>query len=170
MNEFYKVLKLLGKFSTLNSDSDSGKSLEEEIVNRDRKYTELLDNYLMITKRRNNIKEFHKWLFFWIVILLCFIIIYLVYKTINYLLSAKDYSIMLQAIPIFITAFASCITAIIAIPITITNFLFNTKEDDNIAKIIQHMQDHDMAGMSLFKERFKDKAEKNIKFTNSDQE
>ena len=53
MNEFHRAIKLFGKtfldFSGTVSDKDSGKSLEREIVKRDKKYTELLENYLSIT-------------------------------------------------------------------------------------------------------------------------
>lgn len=97
--------------------------------------------------------------------------IYLVYKTITRILSSDDYNIIIQSIPIFITSLVSCITTVIAIPLAITNFLFNTKEDDNIAGIIQHMQDHDMASMTLLKERFLKKADKqSINFTKSDKD
>lgn len=173
MNEFHKALKLLGKtfidFSGTLSDKDSGKSLEREIVKRDKKYTDLLDNYLSITKIRNNVKECHKWIFFWLIVISCGVVIYLVYKTITRILSTEDYNIIIQSIPIFITALVSCITAVIAIPLAITNFLFNTKEDDNIAGIIQHMQDHDMESMTLLKERFiKSSDKQGIDFTKSD--
>ncbi len=175
MKEFYIVKKLLDKtffdFSGTNSDKDSGKSLERQIVKRDKKYTELLDNYLSITKTRNSVKEVHKWFFFWLVIISCGIVIYLVYKTINKILSSNDYNVIIQSIPIFITALVSCITAVIAIPLAITNFLFNTKEDDNIAGIIQHMQDHDMASITLLKERFVEHLDKQgIDFSNSDKD
>ncbi len=159
MGSYNEVLKEFQKnffstFAGLNSDNDSGKSLEDEIVKRDKKYTELLQNYLSITKIRNTVKEIHKWIFFWLVIIACGVVIYLVCKTLNHLLASEDYSVILQSIPIFITAIVSCVTAVIAIPLAITNFLFNTKEDDNIAGIIQHMQEHDMAGITLLKERF----------------
>ena len=151
------------------SDGDSGKSLEKEIVRRDKKYTELLDSYVNITKIRNGVKEFHKWLFFWLIVVSCGVVLFLVYKTINKLLSFEDQTKILESIPIFVTAFVSCITAVVAIPLAITNFLFNTKEDDNIAGIIQNMQDNDMAGMTLFKDRFGKKATKSkIEFSESD--
>ena len=84
----------------------------------------------------------------------CAIVLFFVGKTICKILSSDDYEIIIQSIPIIIAAFVSCITAVIAIPLAITNFLFNTKEDDNIVSIIQHMQDHDLAGITLLKERF----------------
>lgn len=153
------VENVITKFSRTLSDTRSGKSIETEIVERDKKYTDLLNNYLKITKIRNYVKEIHKWIFFWAVIVSCVIVICLVSKTINRLLKIEEYPILLKSAPIFVAAFGSCVTAIIAIPLTITKFLFNTKEDDNIAGIIQHMQDHDMAGMTLLKERFMAKRE-----------
>lgn len=157
-NNFSGILKSFGdaisSFSRTLSDNRSGRSIETEIVERDKKYTELLDNYLRITKTRNCVKEIHKWIFFWIVVVSCAVVVYLVYKTINRLLQIEEYDLLLKSVPIFITAFGSCVTAVIVIPLAIAKFLFNTKEDDNIAGIIQHMQDHDMAGMTLLKERF----------------
>lgn len=158
MNEFQKILKIIGRaldnFSGTSSDSDSGKSLETEIIRRDKEYTKLLNEYVNITQRRNKIKENHKWIFFWFVVVSCAIVLFFVGKTICKILSSDDYEIIIQSIPIIIAAFVSCITAVIAIPLAITNFLFNTKEDDNIVSIIQHMQDHDLAGITLLKERF----------------
>lgn len=174
MDKYTDVIKQFSKtfvhsFLDFGSDIDSGKSLEKEIVKRDKKYTELLSSYVAITKFRNRAKEVHKWLFFWVVMISCVVVLILVHKTINRLLSFEDHAMILQAIPIFITAFVSCLTAVIAIPLAITNFLFNTKEDDNIAGIIQHMQDHDMESMTLFKDRFGEKESKSkIKFSDSD--
>ena len=171
MNEFENILRQVHKtyfrFSGTHSDTDSGKKLEGEIVKRDENYTKLLDNYLFITKIRNSVKEIHKWLFFWIIISLCAAITILIYKTIGRILSLEDYSLIIESMPILVTALISFATTAIAIPLAITNFLFNTKEDDNIAEIIQHMQDHDMASITLFKERFS-KRNNTIDFSDSD--
>lgn len=173
MDNYISILKLvtktLVKFSRNLSDTDSGGSIEDEIVERDKKYTALLSNYLCITRVRNTAKEIHKWLFFWIVIISYIFVIRLVYKMINRILLQEEYHLILESIPILITAFVSCITAVVAIPLTITKFLFNTKEDNNIASIIKHMQEHDMKGLTLFKERFSKKEKgKNINFIESD--
>lgn len=48
-------------------DTDNGKIIEEGIANRDSLYTELLENYVQLTDKRNRHKEFHKWVFFWII-------------------------------------------------------------------------------------------------------
>lgn len=176
MDKYTDVIKQFSKtfidsFLSFSSDTDTGKSLEKEIVKRDKKYSELLDNYIMITKKRNSIKEWHKWIFFWLVVVSCGVVIFLVYKTISKILKSEDYSVIIQSIPVIITAFVSCVTSVIAIPLTITKFLFNTNEDDNIAKIIQHTQDHDMTGITLLKERFMKKSNKNgIDFSSSDKD
>lgn len=174
MNNYVNTVMSIGKtfinsFLSLKSDVRPGKSLEKEIVRRDIKYTELLENYIEITKKRNSIKEFHKWFFFWFVIFLCGVVVYITYTAISKILSTEDYNMMMKTIPIFITSLVSCVTAVIAIPLTITNFLFNTKEDDNIANIIQHMQDHDMKSITLLKENFvSEKENSSIAFSESD--
>lgn len=161
----------INSFLNFNSDTDTGKSLEKEIVKRDKRYSELLDNYITVTKRRNCLKEWHKWIFFWLVVIACGFVMVLVYKTITKIIKSEDYSVIIQSIPVIITAFVSCITSVIAIPLTITRFLFNTNEDDNIAKIIQHMKDHDMAGITLLKERFMKKSGDNgVDFLSSDKD
>lgn len=165
MDKYTDVIKqfretFIDSFFDFASDVDSVESLEKEIVKRDKKYTELLKSYVNITQIRNVIKEIHKWLFFWIIAVSCVIVLTLVYKTITRLLSFEDEAMIFQSIPIFISAFVSCITAVVAIPLTITKFLFNAKEDDNIANIIQHMQEHDMKGIRLLKDRFYDKENK----------
>lgn len=53
-----------------------------------------------------------------------------------------------------ISSSVSLISIIISIPIIITKYLFNSKEDDNITTIISKTQEHDSLQMNLLSSRF----------------
>lgn len=161
MNNFKRMLRLLDlDISDLvlsDNDLDPGKHLEQQITKRDRQYTKLLSDYIKITKIRNIIKEIHKWLFFWLIIIACIFGIRYVYIILSQILSSKDTDFIIKAIPAIIASLLSFVSTVIAVPMAITKFLFNTKEDDNITSIITHTQDHDSAGISTLKARFDSK-------------
>ena len=123
--------------------------IRKQINDRDLQYTNLLKHYLTVSKVRNWGKEIFKGLF------LCSLIFSLVYvsiceaKILNMLYLSNDINQMISAIPIFITAITGFVSAVIAIPLVITKYLFNSDEDNSIAKIILHTQKHDMSGRKL---------------------
>lgn len=143
-----------GVFSRYRSDEDEGKPAIEQMTHRDEKYTKLLESYVNITQTRNVVKEIHKWLFFWIIVATCCAFGTLAYKTIAGIMNSGDTDYIISAIPVVIAAFVSLITAVIGIPLAITQFLFNTKEDEYIVELIKHTQEHDSAGRILLKDRF----------------
>ena len=155
MADFNKLIKTLSSaVSVLSSDDDAGTKLEKEITARDHMYTTLLDDYVTISKYRNIIKEIHKWAFFWLIIIATIVGFLYVGKIIGRFIALEKSNELLESIPILITSLVSLISAIIVIPATITKFLFNTKEDDNITSVITHTQEHDSAGIKLLKHRF----------------
>lgn len=135
------------------SDEDVSDSLTTQIAERDIYYTYLLKDHRGLTKARGICKELHKWIFFWSLIAASGFGIYFVYQIFQSIFASDDAAIIIDSIPIIITAFVSLISTIIVIPVTIAKFLFNTKEDDNITVLIQHTQDHDTSGMELFKNK-----------------
>ena len=52
-------------------------------------------------------------------------------------------------ITVVISCLVSFASVIISIPLIITKYLFSTKEDNNIAKIILHTQKHDLSGKRI---------------------
>ncbi|MBE6590359.1 MAG: hypothetical protein E7643_09305 [Ruminococcaceae bacterium] len=76
------------------------------------------------------------------------------------IISLEDNNQFLQALPLVITALVSLLSAIIGVPITVTRFLFNSKEDDNITNTIHHTQDHDFGEITLLQERYTGKRKK----------
>lgn len=154
-SDYIKLLPLLnGSLSLYTSDADPGKQIEEEITKRDKEYSDLLKSYVSISKARNIIREIHKWLFFWIIVIAGYFSFRIAYCVITKIVNSDDLNYIVETIPIVVAAFVSFTATIISIPLAITNFLFNTKEDDNITDIVKHTQEHDAAGLSLFKERF----------------
>lgn len=136
-----------------NADEDDKtfrRKTTKQISARDEQYTELLKHFVEITKNRNESKEKLKKILF---ITILIIIIALATATcllyVKYFTSAQisDYMDSFPFSPI-----AGITSAIIVIPLTITKYLFSTKEDDNITRIILHTQDHDINGREWVKE------------------
>lgn len=167
--EIKRFMKSAKSFLSYYSDDQPGKVIETEIAQRDKKYSALLSSYVQITSVRNVLKEIHKWLFFWLVIIASGICLSLVYNVITSILDSNDPEFIISSIPAIITALVSFVTAIIGIPMTITSFLFNTKEDDNITELIKHTQDHDAGSITMFKERFLSQAKQNDSNENNHQ-
>ena len=155
MENFEKILNSLSSaISILDSDGDAGSKLEREITARDHMYTTLLYDYVTISRRRNIAKEIHKWIFFWLIVLASVVGFVYIGKIVGRFMALKESEELLASIPVLITSLVSLISTIIVIPATITKFLFNTKEDDNITSVITHTQEHDAAGIKLLKHRF----------------
>lgn len=118
----------------------------EEITRRDKFYSDILEHFVSVTKTRNYLKEFFKWLF------LCVLIAAILQLTNGLVGLFQRYitdatiSEITEAIPLFITSIVSFVSVVIAIPLTITKYLFSTTEDENITQIILHTQNHDISG------------------------
>lgn len=145
----YKML-----FDILNNDGQSEteddktfrKNTTNEIINRDSQYTELLSHFVEITKTRNILKEFFKWTFYLAIIGSIIALIVIIYKLFDKYISSASIEQMLESAPLLITAMVGFVSTIIAIPVTITKYLFSTEEDKNITEIILHTQEHDTSG------------------------
>ena len=152
--DFLRLSKLINNLSFTSSDGDSGRHIARQIVSRDKKYTELLESYTTITKVRFALKEFHKWVFFWLVIAACCCCLYLAYQLVSRILSVEDPQFIIDSVAVIFAAFTAFVSTVIAVPMAITKFLFNTNEDDNITQLIQHTQEHDASGMGMLKDKF----------------
>lgn len=131
----------------INYDDDFETIFKKNISDRDDSYTKLLNHFVDITKTRNKVKEIHKWIYFWIVMLLVSffgIMVFMLVRKIE--LSGDDW---IAGLAVAISCLASFSSVIISIPLIITKYLFSTKEDNNIAKIILHTQKHDLSGKRI---------------------
>ena len=163
MRDYYSLHRKYIRGSLLHftmSDEDVSDSLTTQIAERDIYYTDLLKDHIALTKFRGICKEIHKWLFFWLLVCASGVGIYFIYQIFKSVFTMGDPTIIIDSIPLIITALVSLVSTIIVIPHTIAKFLFNTKEDDNITVLIQHTQDHDSSGITLFKERLLPKSGK----------
>lgn len=137
-----------------SSDDDKlGSAVSEQIIERDRNYSKLLKSYLTISRVRNWLKEVHKWILFWGIVIACVWGFNLINRIITPILDSKDVAIVVEGVPVLVTALVAFISAVIGIPMAVVKFLFNTKEDDNITDIIKHTQEHDAAGRAWIKLR-----------------
>lgn len=152
-NDQSKIIEMLVKslvngIDNSNSDDDQKfrTKAKEQIQDRDAEYTNLLKHFVFVTKVRNVLKEFFKWSFY---VAMIISIIYLAH-TISNLFSAfimrAEVEQLIEAIPLFVTAIVGFVSVVVAIPITITKYLFSTKEDKHITDIILHTQEHDTSG------------------------
>lgn len=162
MTDFEKYIAkyIMGYPSTMHyamSDDDVSGTLTTQIAQRDIQYTEILKNHAALIKKRGICKEIHKWIFFWMIMGIGGCALWFIYKILNKIVSADDINIIVESIPIIITAGVTFISTVIAIPLTIANFLFDTKEDDNVTSLIKYTQEHDVSGINVFKDRLLNK-------------
>ena len=134
----------------------------EEITRRDKFYSDILEHFVSVTKTRNYLREFFKWLF------LCVLIAAILHLTNGLVGLFQRYitdatiSEITEAIPLFITSIVSFVSVVIAIPLTITKYLFSTTEDENITQIILHTQNHDTSGRQWVKPTINESDNSNI--------
>ena len=74
-----------------------------------------------------------------------------IFSTITVILIKCSNQQIIEAIPILITSIAGFASSIIAIPLSITKYLFSTKEDRYITDIISHTQEHDLSSRKILK-------------------
>lgn len=85
-------------------------------------------------------------------------VIFLFHRTLEYAFNSFDkfdtlnditLEAVLSVIAVIVPAISSLIVAFIKIPEIIAQYLFNTKEDDNMNSIIKNIQDYDKAIFSI---------------------
>lgn len=127
-------------------DKTFRKSATTQITKRDEKYTELLTHFVDITKIRNGLKEFFKWTFYLVIIISIIALVVITCSLFHKYISSAKIEQIIESLPLLITSMVGFVSAIITIPVTITKYLFSTKEDENITQIILHTQEHDTSG------------------------
>lgn len=128
-----------------NFETISRKNISE----RDEAYTDLLKHFVTITKIRNKAKEIHKWVYFWLIMIFMMSFIRFTFLLINKVdfSNTNDISNLVMVI----TTIVSFASVMISVPLIITKYLFSSKEDKRIAKIILHTQKHDIDGKKFLK-------------------
>lgn len=137
-----------------DSDNDSStqddkifrRNTKKQITNRDKEYTDLLSHFVTITRVRNILKEIFKWSFYIALIISVVVLVCMTKSIFNKYVENANIQQMIESIPLLITSIVGFVSVIITIPVTITKYLFSTKEDEYITQIILHTQDHDTSG------------------------
>lgn len=135
------------------------KDTKIEISNRDKQYTNLLSHFVKVTKWRNWLKEVFKWTFYIAIIVSIGVFVYMTNSLFDLYVKKAKIEQVIESLPLLITSIVGFVSVIITIPVTITKYLFSTKEDENITKLILHTQKHDTSGRkwaSEVKELIKD--------------
>ncbi len=120
-----------------------------EISERNASYTELLQHYVFISKVRNIIKECCKTIFILVLIAVLIVVSYYELKILKKAYNSEDISVFLEFIPIIVTAITGFVATIISVPLVITKYLFNPKEENYMSQIILHTQNHDVSGLEF---------------------
>lgn len=153
-DDFNKIVSELSNIveeKDVHSDNEFNSKTQEQIIKRDEEYTKLLEHFVSITVNRNNAKEKYKWIFFKIIMALLVILDISTAGIVMSILYKCDTNELISAFPVLITAITGFTSSIIAIPLSITKYLFSTNEDEYITAIISHTQEHDSSGRMLFK-------------------
>lgn len=140
MNPKEKEMASVFLFNLLKNDMDNETDNAEDdatfrhkttrqISSRDSEYSKLLQHFVQITKIRNILKEFFKWSFYLAIIITGIVLTVIVYKLFNKYISSVEIEQILKSLPLSITALVGFVSTIIAIPVAITKYLFNTDED-----------------------------------------
>ena len=153
-NNYKEIVKEIFKSAAkeVGNENDFDKENQLQLLKRDRKYSELLEHFVFITRQRNFSKEKYKWKYFKILMGMMITLCAIIVITITVMLIKCNAKQLVSCIPVLITAFSSFATTIISIPLVITKYLFSTKEDEYITSIISHTQEHDLSNRRIIKE------------------
>ena len=143
---FLSALEDVEEDSLGEDDKTFRKRTKKQITARDQRYSDLLSHFVCVTRIRNYLKEIFKWLFCLAVIASIVVLIVLICMIFGKYINVADMEQMKEGLPLLVTSMVGFVSAIITIPVTITKYLFSTKEDENITKIIMHTQEHDVLG------------------------
>lgn len=144
-----------------------------EILKHSKNYSKLLDFYVDSAKENIKMKKWFKIIFFIVTMLSLIAIVYLFFKTFRYAfnsfnkfdnLNKVTLEAILSVVTIIVPAISSLIVAFVKIPEIIAEYLFNTKEDENMSVIIKNIQDYDKAMFEMeykFDELLKDNKDQN---------
>lgn len=144
-----------------------------EILKHSKNYSKLLDFYVDSANQNIKMKKWFKIIFFIVTMLSLIAIVYLFFKTFRYAFNSFDkfdslndvtLEAILSIVTIIIPAISSLFVAFIKIPEIIAEYLFNTKEDENMSIIIKNIQDYDKAMFEMeykFDELLKDNKDQN---------
>lgn len=131
---------------------DINKPHSVEILKHSQIYSKLLDLYVDSTRQNMTMKKWFKIIFFIVTMCSLIAVVCFFYMTLQFAFhSFEKYNnsngitmeVILSILTVVIPAISSLIVAFIKIPEIIAQYLFNTKEDDNMNFVIKNIQDYD---------------------------
>lgn len=150
------INQLVAAISNNNNSQTDGndKPHSGEILKHSQNYSKLLDIYVDSAKQNMMMKKWFKIIFF--VVTMCSLIAIVCFFSYTLLYAFNSFNkfdnlngITLEAIlsivTVIVPAISSLIVAFVKIPEIIAQYLFNTKEDENMNLIIKNIQDYDTA-------------------------
>lgn len=123
-----------------------------EILKHSQNYSKLLDAYVLSAMKNMTMKKWFKIIFFIVTMCSLIAVVIFFFITLNYAfkhfdkfenLNGVTLEAILSMLTVIIPAISSLIVAFVKIPEIIAQYLFNTKEDDNMNLIIKNIQDYD---------------------------
>lgn len=144
--------------ATMENSENVSKPHSAEIIKHSKNYSKLLDNYVDSASKNMTIKKWFKIFFFGVtmcllvaIVIIFFITLSYAFKSFNKFINLNDVTLeaILSIITVIIPAISSLIVAFIKIPEIIAQYLFNTKEDENMNLIIKNIQDYDTAMFAM---------------------
>lgn len=129
-----------------------------EVLKHSKKYSQLLDIYVDSTQKNIKIKKWFKILFFIVTMCSLIFIVMIFYRAILFAFNTIDkynslngitLETILSIVTVIVPAISSLIVAFIKIPEIIAQYLFNTKEDENMNSIIRNIQNYDMTMFAM---------------------
>ena len=152
-NNLFNKIKTETTSSKQETTFDSRDSFEEKnkelISNRSESYKKLLEDYVELSKDRNNSRENKKNDFYLLIkkILVISGIVFVLFLIRVLLMTPREIA---EVLPVIISAFVAFLGEFISLPVIIANYLFNNSEDDNITKVILHTQEFDIDSQNNF--------------------
>ena len=153
-NKLINKLALAINNANNNQTKESHKPHSVEILKHSKNYSKLLDIYVDSANQNIIMKKWFKIIFFVVTMCSLISIVVLFFWTLLYAFNSfskldniNEITIeaILSVITIVVPAISSLIVAFIKIPEIIAQYLFNTKEDENMNLIIKNIQDYDTA-------------------------
>lgn len=141
-----------------NQADEKAKPHSVEILKHSKNYSKLLDIYVDSANQNITMKKWFKIIFFIVTMCSLISVVVLFFLTILYAfysfnkfddLNGVTTQAILSVVTIVVPAISSLIVAFIKIPEIIAQYLFNTKEDENMNLIIKNIQDYDTAMFAM---------------------
>ncbi len=131
----------------ISEDEGFEEKIRIEINDRETHYTRLLEYFIDHYQIKQIMKHCFKVVFF-ICMMACFVVIIVLSISISIKVTNMNVEDFGLFVPTLLSAIAGFVTAIVAIPLVVTRYLFDNKEDERLVDLIKNMQAHDIENLN----------------------